>query len=99
MPEFKAVTTPDDEPIAILELLLVHVPPDVASLSDIVAYLQTPAGPAIGDNALIVTMLLVKQPVPSEYVILTVPAPAPMTSPAEPIMAMAVLALDHRIYL
>jgi hypothetical protein len=46
------VTTPEEEPTVAIEILpLVHVPPDVLLLSDVVDPEQTVSVPVIGSNA------------------------------------------------
>ena len=62
-----AVTTPVDEPIvAMLVLLLTHVPPEVVSLNPVVNPEQTIAVPEIaGGEGLTVNADVAMQPVPS----------------------------------
>ena len=58
-----AVTIPEDEPmVATPVLLLLHVPPVVASVSGVVAATHDEVGPEMGDNALTVSMRVAKQP-------------------------------------
>ena len=96
VPDNTPKTMPDDEPIvAIAVLLLLHVPPVVASASDADIPTQTDDGPVIpAGSGFTVAGMVVVQPVPSEYVIVTVPVMTPASKPvAEPMVAMVVLLL------
>ena len=62
-----------------LALLLAQVPPP-ASVRFMVEPIQTCVGPEIPDGLLLtLTVLVVKQPVPSAYVIIDVPDVVPVT--------------------
>jgi hypothetical protein len=86
---------PDDEPmVATAVLLLVHVPPVVASASVAVAPTQADVGPVMGENAFTVSTTEVKQPPGSVYVIVGVPGAMPPSRPdADPMVPCAVLLL------
>lgn len=91
-------TIPVDKPtVAVPVLLLVHVPPGVASASVVVELTQmllTPVGTA--GVVLTVTTTVAKQPPPNVYVIVGVPAATPVTIPEElPTVASARLLLVH----
>ena len=78
-----------------LALLLAQVPPP-ASVRFMVEPTQTCVGPEIPVGLLLtVTVLVVKQPLPSVYVIIDVPDVAPVTMPVvPPIVACVVLLLQ-----
>ncbi len=78
-------------------LLLAHVPPGVASVSVIEEPRQIAPAPVMDDGVgVIVTMTVVRQPVPSVYVITAVPAVIPVTTPVPaPTEATDVLLLLH----
>ena len=87
---------PVDEPIVAIELLLLlHAPPAVVSFKFIVEPTHTGFVPVIAVIGLTVTIVVVKQPVLSKYVIVVVPAAIPVTLPDDPIVAIAVLLLLH----
>jgi hypothetical protein len=85
VPVATPVTVPDAT-VALL-LLLLHVPPP-ASVSNMLPYWHTAAGPPIAvGNELTVTTAVVLQPNPSEYVMIVVPVLIPETIPlTEPIV-------------
>ena len=56
---------PDDEPMVASALSLVHVPPVVASLSDVVKPAHTLVVPRTGDIGLTVTSVVAVHPVDS----------------------------------
>jgi len=58
-----------------------QVPPAVASDKVVVAPTHIPVAPVIADMGLTVIFLVATQPAPSEYAIVVVPAPAPVTTP------------------
>lgn len=101
MPGVIANTTPEELIVATLVLLLVQVPPDVASLSVLVKPLQILSVPVIGATAVGVPFTLtnfvalaVPQLLVTVYVIVAEPADAPVTTPvADPIVAWALLLL------
>jgi len=76
-------TTPVAEPTpATTVLLLLHVPPVVASAKVIAEPTQMLVRPVIAEGkGLTVTTRVAKQPVESVYVIITVPAEKPVTTP------------------
>ena len=62
VPAVLPVTIPEDEPIAALALLLLQVPPGVASLSKVVSRGHTVPVPVIASgNGLMVTMVVAIQ--------------------------------------
>lgn len=63
MPDTEPLPVPDRTTVAALVLLLVHVPPDIASLRIIVLPVHTFAGPVMaGGVGSTVTEVVVKQP-------------------------------------
>ena len=63
VPVVSALMMPEDEPmVATAVLLLLHVPPVVASASVAVAPTQADVGPVIGEKAFTVSTTEVKQP-------------------------------------
>jgi len=99
LPPATPVTIPELEPtVASAVLLLVHVPPVVASLNVVVANGQRTIVPVIAaGSGLTVSVVVVKHPVGAVYVIITVVPPVtPVTIPDdEPTVALAVLLLVH----
>jgi hypothetical protein len=97
VPDVTPVTRPVESTVALPLLLLLHVPPVVALLKDVVAPIHTLIVPDIADGAvLIVTTLVIIQPVASVYVISEVPADIPVTTPVEePTVATVGLLLLH----
>src|ERR1019366_9069008 len=90
MPE----TTPVLPTVATAVLLLLHVPPGVASVSVVVLPAQTVAVPVTDDgNAFTVTVAEAVQPPDVVYVIDAVPGAMPETTPVLPTVATAVLLL------
>ncbi len=84
--------------MAIPEVLLLQVPPLVVVLNIVDEPAQTAPIPVIaaGDGITVITFVTM-QPVPSEYVIVTVPAATPVTSPLVLLtVARAVLLLLHK---
>ena len=81
--------------VAIPVLLLLHVPPVVASLNPVVPPSQTVVVPLIEDgNGLIVTVLVILQPVAAVYKIIDVPPVTPVTTPVDELtVATAVVPL------
>lgn len=60
------VTTPEELTVATAVLLLLHVPPGVASVSAVVAPTQRVSVPPMGAGLLLVVIVnVVKQPVPN----------------------------------
>jgi hypothetical protein len=80
-----AVKRPVEEPmVAAAVLLLTQLPPAVASFKVVVVPEHKDVRPVMGDNALTVMSMLAIQPVPGKvYVIFTVPAATPVTTPVE----------------
>ena len=76
------VTKPLPEMVASAGLLLLQVPPGVASLSEAVEPRQTAAAPvmAAGDG-MVVNVKVVLHPTPVEYVIVAEPGAMPLTRP------------------
>ena len=93
-------TMPEVEPmVASAGVLLVQVPPAVASVKVVVAPTHKVVEPAIAaGSGLTVTGVVTKQPVGNVKVIVTVPADTPFTTPVEePMVARAVLLLLHML--
>jgi hypothetical protein len=85
------VTIPEiAKTLAIAELLLVHIPDGVGSVSVLVSPTHMTPTPAIGKGlALTMTGMVAKQPEGKVYVIVTRPANTPVTKPLEdPTVAM-----------
>ena len=99
VPDATPLTVPVDEPtVPFATVLLLHVPPDVASLNVIVDPTHTDPGvPRIAVIGLTVTILLLLQPVVAIiYDIVLVPAvDPPVTIPELPTVAIPVLVLLH----
>jgi hypothetical protein len=78
-------------------LLLLHVPPAVASVNVVEEPAHTVLLPDIvGGTAFTVTIAMLLQPVGNVYVIFAVPAVMPLTIPvADPTVAILVLPLVH----
>jgi hypothetical protein len=95
VPPETPVTTPVEEPIAALPLLLLQVPPDEVLLRVVVSPAQTTVVPDIvAGNGFTVTVVTMMQPVPRVYVIAAVPNEAPVATPDdEPIVTFALLLL------
>ena len=98
VPALTPVTMPVEDPTtatAVLELL--HVPPEVALLSDVLAPIQADRVPIMGaGNGAMVMTAVAKQPAGVVKVIVADPADTPVMIPVEePIVAIAVLLLDH----
>ena len=85
VPAVTPATVPDIT--VALVLLLVHAPPP-ASVRVMVLFWHTAFGPeGIPGKPFTVTVAVVLQPAPSEYVIIVVPGPIPVTIPLpEPIV-------------
>jgi len=97
VPGTKPVTIPVPEIVASAELLLVHVPPVVASLNGVEAPAQILSDPEIGvGDGFTVAITVVKQLVGKMYVINAVPGVTPLTTPAPvPTVATERLPLAH----
>ena len=82
---------------AMITLSLVHVPPGVVLDNVVVRPTHTSAIPSIGaGRPLIVTTMEALQPVPIAYVMATVPAEAPVTTPeVASTVATVISLLDH----
>ena len=94
VPAATPVTMPDVPIVATPVLLLAHVPPVGVLLSVDVLPTHTTGDPIINPGSgLIVTVVVVRQPVGRVYVMLAVPAAMPLTVPAASIVATAVLLL------
>jgi hypothetical protein len=97
LPAAMPLTIPVVAPtVATDELLLDHVPPEVALVSVVVEPMQTDeeAGLMAGGAAMTVTAFVTKHPA-TVYVIVAVPVPVPVTIPVLPIVATDVLLLAH----
>lgn len=97
MPRATPVSVPDDEPIVTVDrLLLVHVPPGIPSPSVAVVPTQAMGDPVIAVGAVITaTDVVEKQAAPMVYVMVAEPVVTPVTMPATPVLAIAVLLLLH----
>ena len=96
VPTATPVTIPVPPTVATAVLLLVHVPPPVASVSAAVPPRQMLTAPVgmIGDAAFTVTIVVALQPVEAMQVIVAVPVATPVTMPdVAPIVATDVLLL------
>lgn len=82
MPAVTPFTVPVEVTVAIPVVLLLQVPLLVVEVSMVEAPAQTAPAPVIaaGDGITVIAFVTM-QPVPSEYVIVTVPAVTPVTSP------------------
>lgn len=89
-------TTPELFIVATEVLLLLHVPPVVASLSEVVDPTQTLVVPSIAPGSgFTVTTVVLKHVVPKMYEITAVPKLLPVTHPVEATVATEVLLLLH----
>jgi len=98
LPADRPETTPDADPTAATEtLLLLHVPPADVLLSVVVAPTHTTAVPVMeAGRGLTVKPVVVLHPVGSVYVIVTLPETRPLTMPLDdPIVATDGLLLVH----
>jgi hypothetical protein len=97
VPADMPLTRPEELPIVATEvLLLLQVPPGVASDSVVVAPRQMLKRPVIGGDELMVTDLIALQPVPSVYIMVSIPPASPVTIPVPvPTRAIEVLLLLH----
>lgn len=97
LPPDTPVTTPLDAPtVASVGLLVLHVPPPVASLSDVVNAWQTVAVPVMDDGLgfTVKTVVDVAHPFPRLYVIVAVPLVTGQVTPVdEPTVATDVAEL------
>ena len=100
------VTMPVDTPVAmpvvlptvaIAVLLLLHVPPDTASVSVVEMPVHVVAGPVIAAGALLMvtSVVAIQFVLAAVYVMVDVPVPTPLTTPVDVIVATDVLLLDH----
>ena len=92
------VTMPDKEPtVATATSLLLHVPPGVELKRVVVAPSHTLAIPVIAAGVrFTVTVVNARQPPPTMYVILAVPAASPVTTPVpDATVAIEILPLVH----
>ena len=89
------VTMPDDEPtVANVASLLLHVPPEGASVSVVDRPIQTWPAPEIEAGRLLtVTVVVAMQPEPRLYVITAVPPAIPVTTPVDELMITIVESL------
>lgn len=91
------VTTPEDEPtVAIDVLALVHIPPvgEAGNVRVLPTHTCAPVDIPITGVGFTVIVVVAKQPVDNIYVITTVPADTPVTTPDdEPTTAIDVLLL------
>jgi len=82
--------------VAMPGALLVHTPPGVALDKVVVNPTHIPRLPVIAAGpAFTVTIVVVKQPLPSAYVIVDVPGLTPVTTPVPEIVATAGVELLH----
>jgi hypothetical protein len=85
VPAARPVARPDELPIMpLVVLVLLHVPPVVVLVSVVFEPTHTEPAPEMATgNGLQVTVIVLKQPVPSVYVMTPVPADTPVTTPVE----------------
>lgn len=97
MPAATPVTIPELLPTDIAEDGVLQVPPDVALLNVVVLPTQTDVVPVIvAGSALVVKMIVVRQPVGSVYDMLLVPAETAVSAPVtDAMVATLVVALLH----
>ena len=100
VPALIPVTTPVEPTVATVVVpLVLHVPPDVASLNVIAEPAHTVPVPVVvidAGNGLTVNIVVVEHPVLNVYVISDVPGPAAVTTPVLlPIVATLVEPLVH----
>lgn len=99
MPAPTPVTTPVADPIVAIDAYpgALHVPPDTALVSVMVDPTQTDVGPAMAGGGGLTVKVAVDEPdEPALYVIVTVPAVSPFTTPlVDEIVAIAGLDDDH----
>src|SRR5947209_4732202 len=98
LPAATPLSMPVPDPmVAVPVLTLVHVPPEVASVSVVIPPTHATGVPVIAaGTALIVSVAVLKQPPGIVYVITGVPDDKVVTIPvAEPIVAIAGLLLVH----
>jgi hypothetical protein len=90
-------TIPDEPTVATEAALLLHVPPDVASLKDMTEPAHTEDEPEMAaGTVLTVTVAVAVQPDADVYVTIDVPVATPLTMPvALPIVATPMLLLLH----
>ena len=95
MPAIIPVTIPVDDPMVALPLLLVHVPPAGVEFNVVVRPTHTLATPVmVVGLGFTVTVVVIKHPVASEYVMTDVPGITPVTIPVDdPMVALPLLLL------
>jgi len=81
--------------LAIAELLLLHAPPVVASLSIVARPTQTSETPVIDAGVGFTVTIVSTMHLPTEYTIIDVPAATPYTFPDTSTVAIPVLLLLH----
>jgi hypothetical protein len=98
VPGATPVTNPPALTVAIVALLLLHVPPGVVLVNVAVLPTQRMVG-GIGliilGSGLTVTTAVVVQPVPNEYVTVAVPATKPVTTP---VVALTVILAEASLH-
>ena len=83
-PALIPVTTPVAETVPIAGVVVLHAPPGVAEVKAAVRPIHTWPGPPMkAGTGLTVTVAVLIQPVPREYVISAVPEAIPVTTPVE----------------
>ena len=96
VPAVSPLTIPDDDPIvATAGLLLLHQPPDVASVSVVLVPVQIFVMPDIDAGGVTTSTVCVARQAPElyEYDMVTIPVPTPVTTPDVPTVALDVLLL------
>jgi hypothetical protein len=94
VPALTPVTVPPVPTVATAPLLLLHAPPEVASLSVVDEVAHTLNVPAIGTGVVFtVTVTVCLHPVAKAYVMIEVPNDTPVTVPDVPTVATLVLLL------
>jgi hypothetical protein len=96
-PAASPLTTPVANPMDAMDvLLLLQVPPVVASLRVMLFPWQTTDGPVMGESGKTTTLLVEKHPAGVIYLMLTIPPETPVIIPETlPIVAIEVVALLH----
>ena len=90
------VTMPVFDIVPIVVFTLLHVPPPVASLSDVVNPTHTDSMPEMAAGWVSTVTMVVTAQLPIAYDIIVVPAPMPVTTPVVDTVPVAVVALDHK---
>jgi len=90
------VTMPVVDILPAVVFVLLHVPPPVASLSEVVCPTHTDSVPDIVAGCVSTVTMVVTAQLPMAYDITVVPAPMPVTTPVADTVPVAVVALLHK---